>query len=73
VKLIGSLNGTGWLQVGTEASNQTRYIAGVWLDHDGMVFARGHVSGSIDTISRADLLGGPSRLSCRSAAQSMSS
>jgi hypothetical protein len=31
----------------------------VWLDHDGAVFARGHVSGSIGTIYRANLLGGP--------------
>jgi hypothetical protein len=59
VKLIGSLKGTGWLQVGTEASNQARYNVGVWLDHDGVVYATGHVSGSIDTIYRADLLRGP--------------
>src|SRR5262245_51064631 len=59
MKLIGSMNGDGWLQVGAAAPAPTRYVIGVWEDPTGIVFGRGHISGAVDTMCRAALQGGP--------------
>ena len=59
MKLISSMNGDGWLRVGTAAPTPARYVIGVWRDPNGIIFGRGHISGAVDTLCRAALQGGP--------------
>lgn len=59
MKLINSMNGDGWLRVGTAEPMPARYIIGVWQDPDGLVFGRGHICGTVETMCRAALQGRP--------------
>src|SRR4051794_39162189 len=58
MKLISSINGDGWLRVGTAKPTPARYLIGIWRDPNGLVFGTGHISGAVDTMCRAALQGG---------------
>jgi hypothetical protein len=59
MKLISSMNGEGWLQVGSAAPKPVRYLIGVWRDPEGIVFGAGHISTAVETMCRAALQRGP--------------
>ena len=58
MKLIGSINGEGWLRLGSAEPTPARYLIGVWRDPDGLVFGAGRILGAFDTMCRAAIQGG---------------
>ncbi len=55
MKLISSLSGDGWLQLGSAPASQTRYKIGVWSGPDDVVFGKGHIFGAAEIMRRAML------------------